>query len=291
MVKLFDKDVSAKDKLYVSLRDDPDLREQKARIEEMWRLFQKYADPHFRQEIALQFHPRFWEMYLTCIFLENRHNVQSNKGAGPDLKVHLSSNKLCWVEAIAPGPGNTDDTVEEPHSDGGWVPDAKIVLRLRSAIETKFQSYNKYIQNKIIQQNDSYVSAINPRKIGFTVADCDPPRIIQAVFPIGTSYVEINTKTRKIVSEGYTSRYELKKISGKSVRTDVFLSDNYIGLSAVAFSNIRAHDFPQEVGSDLMVVHNPKAQNPIPRGWLTLGREYWFENSRIWYKRWKKLDV
>ena len=70
---LFIDSVVAKDTVYNIIRDEKnDLRtiETKLFIEKLWQRYRPYADPHFKQQIQVDFHARFWEMYLTCACLD-----------------------------------------------------------------------------------------------------------------------------------------------------------------------------------------------------------------------------
>jgi hypothetical protein len=77
-------------------------------------------------------------------------------------------------------------------------------------------------------------------------------------------------------------------IKGSEVQTDVFLDSTYSRLSAVLFSNAYALELPRPTGTEVVFVHNPKAQNPIERGILKGGREYWLHDDQLYAKDWNK---
>jgi len=49
----------------------------------------------------------------------------------------------------------------------------------------------------------------------------------------------------------------------------------------VIYSNADACNYPRVLGDDLIVVHNPLAISPLPRGFLHVGRECWREDKTL----------
>ena len=59
------------------------------------------------------------------------------------------------------------------------------------------------------------------------------------------------------------------------MRTDVFLNPQYSGISALISSAADVYNHPAGLGEDFHFIHNALASNPLPKGWLPLGKEYW----------------
>ncbi len=289
---LFDPTIPASDLIYIALRGYPHLADCRSHVEELWRRFAPLADPRFEQKIAVQFHPWYWEMYLGCLIQNADLSPISLGGRGPDFFVKLPSGKHFYIEARAPGPGTTEDAVPEPEPFrsliAGDVPVEKIVLRIRSAIEDKFKFYGKYLKENFMHADDPYVIAINPGIIEKAQIDEDPPFILQSVFPIGNLMDTFDRNDPEFRDIRYGTRWVINKKKGSPVRTDVFLDSTYSGISAVLFSNAYALALPRPTGTEVVLVHNPKARNPIERGMLKVGREYWLEGDRLYAKDWNK---
>jgi hypothetical protein len=43
--------------------------------------------------------------------------------------------------------------------------------------------------------------------------------------------------------------------------------------------------FQETPGAEFTIVHNPRATNPLPDGWLELGDEYWLDGSDLRHVR------
>jgi hypothetical protein len=169
-MKLFDPSVPAKDKVYIALRDYGHLVEARNHVEELWRHFEPYADPHFRNEIAVDFQARYWEMYLGCLAFRVGLPIMSNKEKGPDLRVKLLSGVNVFIEATAPGPGIGQNRVCEPtpirvgdlNAIAEDIPVEQILLRITSGVDEKFKAYNRYRRDQTLLPDAPYVVAVNP---------------------------------------------------------------------------------------------------------------------------------
>lgn len=294
-MRLFDPaiPVSDSDPLYIALRDHPRLADARACVEELWARFAPFADSGFIQDIALHFHARYWEMYLGCLIQDAGFSLIPPRNKGPDISVKLPSERRLYIEAVAPGPGTTEDAVPEPEPFrnliAGDVPVEKIVLRIRSVIEKKFEKYGSYLKDNVIQANDLYIIAINPGIIEKARTDEDPPFILQSVFPIGNLMDIFDRNDPAFRDVRYDTRWAINKNNGEAIQTNVFLDSAYCGLSAVLFSNAHALTLlPRPTGTEVVLVHNREPRNPIERGALKIGREYWLEGDRICATDWNK---
>lgn len=262
--------------------DHPIAIEAREFIDELWREYEPYADPHFVREIRSDFDARFWEMYLACTLLRNGYKIDS-AGTGPDLRI-LGQERPIWIEAVAPTAGADDSPDRVPDiislSEAGGmqeVPVDQIILRYRSAIQAKRDAYERYLSKGLVDPNDAYIVAINGRRAARLRANPTMPYIVRSVYPFGKQYVTFDRGTLKTVDTGYKYQPEVIKASGALVQTDLFLKEEYGGISGILFSLVDPVNRPERMGDDFVLIHNFMAQNSLPLGFIGLGREYWAE--------------
>lgn len=302
--------VQGKDARYENLRSNSDHQKIRDFIDEMWKEYFPYADLNFPAKARNDaFQARYWEMYLGCSLLRQgmkiekraeRRNRRGSPAQGPDFRIIAPYN--FWLEATAPGPGTGEDAV--PEAEFGVVrdvPDDQIKLRILQAIRDKA----KHIQKGLVDPADCYVVAVNLGKIPHE-PDLDPPRIVRAVFGWGLPEVSMNPNSGAISDSRYQPQDYVVKQSSAPVSTRIFLdseqSDHpdyvgYEGLSAVLSSEMEPFNSCEPwfdhnkymMGDDYCIVHNRRATNPLPHGFLKCGREYWFNDagnleSKLWFK-------
>lgn len=161
-MELFKEDITATDPAYENVRGGNHPMEVFARnlCNRLWETFEPLADPHFVNEFSIEFNARFWEMDLTCAFIEKGYEVCCPK-PGPDICLNHKGTNV-WVEAIAPGNGTGADYVPElTLGIAQAVPDEQLILRLTTALDAKRKQYVKYIDDGIISKEEPYVIAIN----------------------------------------------------------------------------------------------------------------------------------
>lgn len=267
----------AEDRAYSNLRDEVSetARACKQFSERLWAEYHAYADDQFLIEIRRDFSARFWEMYLTCTFLQDAprlgYTVSCPK-PGPDILIEHEGRRV-WIEAIVATDGDParPDSAVEDHS--GKIPDEKIILRYANAIDAKHAKYVAYRKNDIVGTDDAYVIAINGYPLSYRWAEPEIPRVLKALFPLGAPQVFIDRGTGEIVGARHQFRPSVKKASGSVVPTDIFLNDSYCGISAVLHSCASGYSKPP-MGVDFVIVHNPLASQPVPLGVIPSGREY-----------------
>ena len=283
---MFDQKIMEADEAYLALRDQERFREQRAFLEQLWERYSRYADKDFQLEITRQFHQRFWEMYLTVAFLDRGFTSLPKNKIGPDLCISNSDGRKLWIEAIAPGGGSGVDAAKVPTLGvADYIDTEKIILRLTSAFANKHQKYERYLIKGIIDHNEPCVIAINGWLIPNTDTDYDMPYIVQATLGFGDPYVIYGNDPLELLDYGYQFRSHATKMSGEQIDTGVFLTSSYSRISGVLFSTASALDSPSLFSKDFIFVHNPSARNPLERGWLRKGREYWLE-SKLVTKTW-----
>lgn len=320
MADLFDSYVVPTDVVYANVRDLPKYAPDKAHAEKLWNSFEPYADAEFLNEIQNAFHQRFWEMYLGNVLIQIGHHIGSSpKNHGPDLFVQKDGEKI-WIEAVAAkrgdgpdGPANPQDGMVEVmpglkidaisvkesvdtdfddltgfSSSSGErfrinvkaFDEKPILLRYRTAIDAKVKQHSKYIAKGKVNKNEPYVIAVNGAGIPLDMMQDDPPRILKALFGLGDEQVTINTSTMDAIEATFTSRPKVIKQSGEPVTMDIFSDSSHEEISAVLYSTVDVVNWPYNLGSDFVLVHNPNAKNPLPLGSLKVGTEYWVDEDR-----------
>lgn len=262
----------AGDPTYVKLRDLRNEWTEPARefAESLWDRFRRFADPHFLTEVRRDFHPRFWEMYLTCAlqdFANWQGSTLSCPKPGPDILLERDGSRV-WVEAVTATNGiyGRPDSVVEPNPDGsGKIPEEKLVLRYANAISEKYRKYQGYLRDGTIHRNDAFVIAINGAALSYkwTQAENDVPRFLKAVYPLGVYQLLLDRRTGKIVGRQNEPRFNIVKASGANVATMSFLERRSRGISAILGSSADVMGHSLALGFDFELAHNPKSRAPI----------------------------
>ncbi|MBN1366513.1 MAG: hypothetical protein JW967_01115 [Dehalococcoidales bacterium] len=292
--KLFRDTINSKDTTYLMVRDctRPEIFSGKNFMEHLWNRYHEYADKDFPQKLSEDFPARFWEMYLTCTLLEKSCSVcpRLTYAKGPDIKILNPCNSI-YLEAVTPSEGisdNKDRVHEMPLMTAVKVPDEEITLRYCSAIADKFEKYKSYLKNNSISSNDVYVIALNSCKIKQAIMETDIPRILKAVLPFGDPQVTISKRAGVKPYWSYQYRDKIYRYNTSSVPTDLFLNQNYDGLSGILYSRTDLFNKPKRMGDNFIFIHNPLARNPLPHGYFKFGMEYYINletnslNSKDW---------
>ena len=286
----FDKTKEGKDPIYRRVCDSDSSRVEQLNqeFEELWLKFKPYADKGFKQLFRDDVVSRFWEMYLGALLIQQKKKLSAKNNYGPDICIIENDGRKIWLEATAPDKGEGNDKVNL-REEFGWVPTEKVLLRVRSAIEAKHHKYLNYLKEGLINDSEPYIIAINASKLGYrdTPDPIDTPKILNVVFGIGDFQVSIS-QTGNIVGSGYTNRKEIKKKSGSPVETDIFFKKEYASISAIIYSDIGPFNYDPDLGFDIKLVHNPNAKNPINRGWLMRGIEYYLESNFVKSTNWNE---
>jgi hypothetical protein len=275
--------------LYESIRtsDHPSEQEARARIDRLWSSYRPFADRHFVQEFRLRTHDRYWEMYLTCLLLSQDRQVECPKPKGPDILV-IDGNRSVWIEAVTASGGDDSnpDRVTEPERAAAFIyPEDQVVLRYRNSIDAKWSKYQVYQDEGIVSDRDAWVIAVHGAGVPLAwVDDDDVPRIVKALLPFGVERATIDLATGAVVASDYEYRPAIARTSGSLVSTDLFLDPAFDLLSAVVFSGANISNAPASDGEDLLLVHNPRARNPLPVGWLAAGREFYVQQTGDQYE-------
>lgn len=248
-------------------------------ISNLWERFKNYADPHFKEEFCRNPDQRYWEMYLGCCLLDRGFDIKTNK-AGPDFCLNIGGKKV-WIEAITASPGqeNSPDCVPEGALGiAQAVPRDKIILRYRASLAEKEKKYASYLKKGVVEEDDIKIIAVSGGSLRRWPTSDTHPFILSAVFPMGHHFLSIERQTGEVVDQGRHFQPCVKKNNGAEVETLFFLDPAHSDISAVIYSSSDMGNPPKQHGSDLLIIHNPLARNPIPRSSLKLPTDYWIED-------------
>lgn len=252
-----------------------------AEMIELWSLFRDLGLPSddFIAEFTNGKRPslaqRTWEMLLARHLHLEGHKLTCPNG-GPDFRFDLNG-KTVWVEAVAPEPkGLPSDWLDSSFTGVRSFPHEPILLRWTTALDAKWKKYAEYRKKGIVAASDAYVIAINGCQLSRfpeTRGISQMPFGVETVFPVGPLAYRVNQNTGKI-GEGFISeRFHIVNANKSPVPTTSFLDPGYSGVSAlIGCAAQRTSGKPL----DLHVVHNPRADVPLPLGSLGAMDDEWF---------------
>jgi hypothetical protein len=280
-------DCDAPDVAYQNVRSAqyPQDAAAKAFVEALWERTAAFLDDDVRSGATHDFLARFWEMYVAASFLERGLPLvpraeRNLRDGGPDL---LLGNPRAYVECVTAKAGVGPDAVQPSRPFVVTrVPREQIILRIRNAIDEKLRKYNRYLQKEVLTEGDPYVIAINGAAIPMAQGEPAMPYIVSAVLPFGGQQVHLDAQF-EVVGISFEPEWELLKASGTAIRTDVFLDKGHAGISAVIYATVDTGDHGERPGDEFIIVHNPLATNPLPRGVLPGAQEFWVEDEHLQY--------
>jgi hypothetical protein len=252
-----------------------------AELTELWSTFRDLGLPNddfiaeFTNGKPASLAQRTWEMLLARHLHLQSHTLTCPNG-GPDLRFDLDGRTV-WVEAVAPEPkGLPPDWLDPSFTGVRAFPHEQILLRWTTALDAKWKKLLEYRAKGIVAAADAYVIAINGCQLGRfpeTRGITQMPFGVEAAFPVGPLAYRIDRATAKI-GEGFISeRYHIVNANKAQVPTTSFLDPKYSGVSAlIGCAAYRTYGKPL----DLHVVHNPRADVPLPFGTLGGQDDEWF---------------
>lgn len=216
------------DPYYVVSGSMPDRRE---RFDHLYKQYYPYADSNFLTEVKRQFHQRTWEMYLGCILLE--HNILiSSKDYGPDFLIEKNGAEI-WIECIACTTGFGDDKVPPlVHGVVQYVQDDKMSIRLVGALEEKFKKYQKYLNKKVVSDDDAFIIAVNAGALGRP--DGAIPLILKCLFAIGHPTISFPIGGGE-TEHDWSRREYIEKSNNNKVPMNFFLKEEHAGITGNIF--------------------------------------------------------
>lgn len=264
---------SGSDPEFEAVRSDPHFTDIRSECDRLWTIFHPLADSNFVDQFSRDFRARFWELYIGSL-LKGRHQAIKSGSAGPDFKV--PGTPTIFIEATNASRGSGPDSV--PHyvdndEDDSRVPFEECVLRITSKLNSKALSNDA----KQIGSTHPYIIAINLPFPEAWIAS-NPPLAAQATLGVGgLLMVQESSEAWKSVA---APRPLQEKRNKSSIMTTSFCTTQleHIAALVVASVNPFSSSYPDPA---IELLHNPRAINPLPRGWLGLGIEYWVEEGKL----------
>jgi len=258
------------DRLYSQIRGYSKRAEIKKQIECFWEKYRKYApvsEQHFLSKIQKkgQFKQHWWEMILAIGLLNIGIKIQKKSSEeGPDIIIEKPLKT--YIEAVAPKMGETKDKLPEMQWDGVFDPPKKqFLLRLTSSFCYKYNKFKQYIKKGLVSTNDICIIAIsicNLDQYGSLMdSPCDAPLQFLAG---GAGTLVISSKGDSFIR--FTPIIE--KANRSPIKLDYFFSTDYSEISAVIYSNVDLLNCPDSPEQSFVIVKNPFAKNPIPKGFF-----------------------
>jgi len=274
MMTIFEKYPSSE--FLKGLPADTEFFPLRKRIVELFRFLDGLEDPHFEQQLDRDAHARLWEMMLAKILNSGGYELKSADD-GPDFVIERAGKRI-FIEAICPGPGDEGNPNSVPPILYGApifhdIPVAKIVLRIRGALEEKKRKFAQYLAQGIVSVGDICTIAVNTSKIG-RASGLWPPIVLRATHGLGNPYV-VFTQGEGAVEEGIEECKSIAKVDGQAIDTTFFLSDENSLISAVLCSDCSFSSLAFDLFGESMLIHNPNASVPLRPGFLERIAEIW----------------
>lgn len=274
----------ASDQEYLAIRHRPDYDAVRRTIEEEWAATAPFLDSDLPARVAHDFASHYWEVYLAAALLRLGlpllpRKTRRRPREGPDLQV---ATPPTWIEAVVTKPGTGVDAVAEPQPGSlATVPHDAMKLRFINAITSKWRKRSDYVRSADIGAGDSYVVAINSAPIFLAMLEREVPRIVSSVYPIGSKILHLDRTTARVVGDSFEYQPVVTKAAGASVPTDIFLRQEFVGVSALIHAHSDAFNRPSQPGVEFTVVHNRLAAHPVALGSLPCSREYWADETQV----------
>ena len=277
--------------LYARLRDslDPHAVERRDFFAKLWEQFEPLAPKGFQKKLQIEFHQRWWEMYLTVALCRLGLKPRCPKAdEGPDITIDISNWKV-FIEATAPSIGITSDRVPEVFSNGvQYFPERECLLRLTQALTDKRTKFDQYIKSERIPINSACVVALSSCALNQfgTLLDGVHPAPLSVLAGAGPPVVTFGGSRPP-----YTSRRDiLKRDSEREVNVCLFDTPEFRIISAVLYSPIDLWNAPLDTEKTISLFLNPNPINPLPAS-FTCRFEHWFQESLSQDQRtWKRIQ-
>jgi len=247
------------------------IKKRKELFDSLWQIYQPLADRNFLSDCKKHFHQRMWEMYLGFSLIKNGLDISSST-RGPDFIINKGRQNEIFIEATACTRGDTKDAVPEEYfaekpeeirvQD---VPYNKMLIRITNSLDYKYKKYKDFIKKK----EKPYIIAISRSALGYLD---NIPLIFKCLFGLGfQSFKIINGK---LFNVGWERKKTVFKKNGAKVPISFFEEEEHNIISAVIYSAKSVLNYPKEIGSDCILVHNPKAKLPIDPKIFSFFRQY-----------------
>lgn len=258
-------------------------------IEVMWKKYAPHCpDKDFIRRFQTDFLSHAWQMLLTHSLIKCGCELLPSKPNGPDVLV-VASRVPVIVEAVAPQLGNGANSYPK-HAPGTAhdIDVRKILLRISSAISSKVEQHQKWIESKIVSRSQPFVIAVCTGSISDTSMDEFGFSFMEKCL-FGRDAFDSNLHFAKVRKEAPTEC--LQTNAGGEVCINIFQRPEFSQVSGVFYCG---HHFLENFcfnGDDFRFVHNPNALNPVPFDTFRVGRERNWEDGRIVELNWSRRPL
>lgn len=275
--------------LYARLRDwpDPDSTQRREFFCNLWQQYAPFAPKGFAEKLQIEFHQRWWEMYVAVCLLQLGFSPStSKKDFGPDISLNFA-NDLVFIEAVAPKAGTASDRVPKPVENGSFdLPERECLLRLTQALTDKCKKFHEYIEKGVVTINDCCiiaVSASNLNQFG-TILDSGCPAPLKVLAGAGPLAVTLGGNDSPYI----TSRRLIRRDSGSPINVALFDTPDFSIVAGVLYSPIDLWNAPPSAQDAITLFVNPRAHRPIPVAFLSRF-EHWVtvrstQNKQEWQR-------
>lgn len=251
--------------LYARLRDwhDQHSAERRDFFHALWSEFEPFAPTGFAKKLQIEFHQRWWEMYLVVALLNLGLKPKTNTSdSGPDVVLEVGGQYV-FLEATAPSAGHSSDRVPEPvHNGVADFPERECLLRLTQALIDKKERLRTYIDKGVIPENACNIIALSASDLNQfgTLLDGVHPAPLSVLAGAGPTVVTIGGKKPPFSSR----RNALVRDSGSHVDAVLFERPDFSILSGVLYSPVDLWNAMLTPGDSLSLFVNPHARTHIP---------------------------
>lgn len=236
----------------------------------------KCEEANFLDGIQKQWYPRIWEMYFTCQLGELGFKISCPKGNAPDIKLEIG-DQVIWIECTVISKGK-DAVVEHEDGEVHELIDEDYILRITSALDSKYKQIQTHKESGIIDENDVVLIAINIGELMLTnIAQLDYPLIQKALYGVGQLTYNFTTQEVKNLH-----RPKVPKSEDVAIQSNMFTTTDYEDISGVIFSNWKTTEIEKKLKDNFELTHNLFAKNKLTKGTFKIGTEYLpYENEGV----------
>ena len=250
---------------YARLRDwtDPASEGRRAFFDALWAEYARFAPKRFLESLQIEFHQRWWEMYLTVALLRLGFAVEpSAADAGPDVTLEVDGARL-FIEAVAPTAGTKADRVPEPvHHGVVDFPELECRLRLTQALTDKAGDFRKNLRDGVVPSDACRIIALSASDLNQfgSMLDGTHPALLSVLAGAGPLELTIGG-----TAPPRSSRREfLTRDSSSIVPAALFDDPEFSIVSGVLYSSVDLWNAPLDGRTTLSLFVNPSASVPVP---------------------------
>lgn len=261
---LFRQTRPGEDKLYARIRDDVLGKSYRHSLELMWSDYREYAPKGFPKKLQIEFHQRWWEMYLTLGLRRLGFPIStSSRDDRPDLLLKFGNTKV-WIEAVAPKSGTKSDAVPQPVVNGVEdLPMRECLLRFTQALMTKKEKLKCYIQRGIVSEADCYVVAVSACSLNQfgTLLEWPQPVMLRVLAGAGDLAIPLSGS-----ASPYSERKDvIFRDSGSSVDLALFDSAEFSSVAGILYSKQDPLNAPRAPDESFEFFLNPRRKVEDPK--------------------------